>query len=143
MSLINRNPQNTLFPAFSSWIDDVFPENAFKTIKNVSIPAVNITETNDVFKLKVAAPGFKKEEFKLEVQNGMLTISGETKEEKEEKDERYTRQEYAFSSFSRSFAVPENVNGEAITAEYADGVLNVILPKKQADERPSVQIVVK
>jgi HSP20 family protein len=98
MSLVKWNPETSLFPTFSSWMDDFFPDNGFKTaVKGVSIPAVNVTESKDAFKLKVAAPGFKKEDFKLEVQNGYLTISGENKEEKEDKDEKYTRQEYRYS----------------------------------------------
>ncbi len=143
MSLIKWNPDNSMFPAFSSWMDDFFPDNGFKTMKGVSMPAVNVSETKSAFKLKVAAPGFKKEDFKLEVQNGMLMISGETKEEKEEKDEQYTRQEYSFSSFSRSFTLPENVKGDDIAAEYKDGVLKITLPKNKTEDKPTMQISVK
>lgn len=143
MSLVKWNPESSLFPAFSSWLDDFFPENGFKLMKGSSMPAVNIKETKTAFNVDVAAPGFKKEDFKLEVQGGMLMISGETKTEKEEKDERYTRQEYAFSSFSRSFSVPENVIGDNISAEYADGILKITLPKKKVEEKPSLQISVK
>ena len=143
MSLIKWNPESTIFPVFSNWMDDFFPDNGFKTFKGMSMPAVNVSETKNAFKVKVAAPGFKKDDFKLEVQNGLLMISGETKEEKEEKEERYTRQEYAYSTFNRSFSLPENVDGKGIVAEYADGVLKVTLPKMKADEKPAVQIAVK
>jgi HSP20 family protein len=146
MSLIKWSPETSFFPSISNWMDDFFPGNddwPKTSVKGVSIPAVNVTENKDAFKLKVAAPGFRKEDFKLEVQNGCLTISGETKEEKEDKDEKYTRQEYRYSSFSRSFTLPENVKSDGIAAEYADGVLKVKLPKKKAEEKPVTQIAVK
>lgn len=143
MSLVKWNPENNLFPTFSNWMDDFFPGDGNKFNNGVSIPAVNILETKHAFKLKIAAPGFKKDDFKLEVQNGILTISGETKMEKEEKEERYTRQEFSYSTFNRSFTLPENVKSNAIDAKYTDGVLNVTLPKLKTEEKPKVQISVK
>lgn len=147
MSLVKWNPETSFFPtfpSFSSWMDDFFPENNFKSaFKGISVPAVNVKESKDAFKLHVAAPGFKKEDFKLEVNHGYLTISGETKEEKEDKDEAFTRREYSYNSFSRSFSLPENVNGENVEAKYSDGVLKITLPKKKADEKPVKQIAVK
>ena len=94
------------------------------------MPAVNITENKEDYKLSVAAPGLKKDDFKIDVEGNMLTISSEKEDSKEEKDERYTRKEYSYSSFSRSFALPEEVNQEKIEAKYQDGVLKVTLPKK-------------
>ena len=144
MSLVKWNPENSFFPSLSTWMDDFFSENSFRSaMKGVSVPAINVKESKDAFKLHVAAPGFKKEDFKLEVKHGYLTISGESKEEKEDKDETFTRREYAYNSFSRSFSLPENINGEEIDAQYADGVLKVTLPKKKADEKPGKQITVK
>ena len=146
MSLVKWNPETSLFPGFSNWLDDFFPDNGDfpkPSVRGVSIPAVNVTENKDAFKLKVAAPGFRKDDFKLEIHNGYLTISGKSKEEKEDKDEKFTRQEYRYSTFSRTFTLPENIKGEAITAEYTDGVLKVTLPKKTVDEKPVQQITVK
>lgn len=145
MSLVKWNPQSSFFPSISNWMDDFFPESGFKpAAKGFSIPAVNVTENPKAFNLNVAAPGFKKEDFKLEVQNGYLTISGEVQEEKEDKDEKYTRKEFAYSTFSRSFSLPENVNNEDISAQYADGVLKVTLPKKKTEEgKPTKQIAVQ
>ena len=144
MSLVKWNPESSFFPFTSNWMDDFFPENSFKAaMKGVSVPAVNVKESKDAFKLDVAAPGFKKEDFKLEVKNGYLTISGESQEEKEDKDETFTRREYSYNSFSRSFSLPENVNGENVEARYSDGVLKVTLPKKKKDETPVKQIDVK
>jgi len=144
MSLVKWNPETSFFPSISSWVDDFFPENGFKLKMNgISMPAVNVKEGKDAFKINVAAPGFKKEDFKLEVKNGHLTISGEASEEKEDKDETYTRREYSFNTFSRSFSLPENVKGDDIEAKYADGVLNITVPKAKADEKPVKQISVK
>lgn len=144
MSLIRWTPESGLFPSVPNWIDDFFVDDWVKpSVKGVSIPAVNVSENKDAFKLKVAAPGFKKEDFKLEVKNGTLMISGEHKTETEDKEEKFTRQEYAFSAFSRSFTLPDNVNGDNITAQYADGILKVELPKKQTAEKPIQQIAVK
>ena len=98
--------------------------------KSLTVPAVNITENKEDYKLSVAAPGLKKDDFKIDVEGNMLTISREKEARKEEKDERYTRKEYSYSSFSRSFALPEEVNQEKIEAKYQDGVLKVTLPKK-------------
>ena len=146
MALIKWNSDANLLPAISGWLDDFFPDTneMFRpALRGASLPAVNITENNDAFNVKVAAPGFKKEDFKLELHNGYLTISGETKEEKEDQNERYTRQEYRYSSFNRSFTLPENVRAEEIAAEYNDGILKVTLPKKKTEEKPKQQIAVK
>ncbi len=145
MSLIKWNPETPFFPSISNWMEDFFPESGFKpAVKGISIPAVNVTENKNAFKLNVAAPGFKKEDFKLEARNGYLTISGETSDEKEDKDEQFTRREYSFNSFSRSFSLPENIIGDDISAQYTDGVLKVTLPKKKVEEeKPTKQIAIK
>ncbi|MCB0525030.1 MAG: Hsp20/alpha crystallin family protein [Saprospiraceae bacterium] len=143
MSLIKWNPENNFFPSFSNWMDDFFPDNGYKSFNGMSVPAVNILETKKDFKLKIAAPGFKKNDFKLEVQHGLLTISGEMKMEKEEKEERYTRQEFSYSTFRRSFTLPENIKADKIGANYEDGLLTVTLPKVMIEEKPKVQIAVK
>lgn len=144
MSLIKWNPDRSFFPSFTNWMDDFFTDEGFTPkVKGISIPAVNVKETEKAFKLDVAAPGFKKEDFKLEMLNGNLIISGETKEEKEEKGEEFMRREFSFNKFSRSFTLPENVKKEDISAEYKDGVLKIELPKAKAEEKPSKLIAVK
>jgi HSP20 family protein len=124
----------------NDFFSDDWPQPA---VKGLSIPAANITEAPDAFNLKMAAPGYRKEDFKLEIENGNLLISAETKEEKEEKTEKFTRREYSFGSFSRSFALPENVRRDQIAAEYKDGVLTVKLPKFESQEKPKLEIEVK
>jgi HSP20 family protein len=106
--------------------------------KAMNAPAVNITDNKDDYKVSVAAPGLKKNDFKIDVDGNMLTISTEKEENKEEKDARYTRKEYSYSSFRRSFALPEEVNQDKIEASYEDGVLKVVLPKKEETKKLAV-----
>lgn len=98
---------------------------------NTSLPAVNVLETNDEFVIELAAPGMNKNDFKVNFKNNVLTISSERKGEKEEKNENYTRKEFSYQSFQRSFTVSENsVLGEKISANYNNGILNIVLPKR-------------
>ena len=101
-------------------------------------PAVDIAENDKEYRLRVELPGIKKEDLKIEVQNGMLCLSGERKVEKEEKDETYHRIERAYGSFSRSFSLPENVATDKIEAKCQDGVVNVHLPKTEP-KKPDVK----
>ena len=142
MTLIKRNTGiNNSFPAL---LDDFFAKELFdfapsKSFSNFakSTPAVNILETEKEFKIEVAAPGLKKEDIKVELENDLLTISSEVKKETEEKDKdgRYTRREFSYSSFKRSFTVDEDtVDTEKIDAKYENGVLNIVVPKRAAVE---------
>ena len=107
--------------------------------RTMKIPAVNITEQKSEYLVSLAAPGLKKEDFKIAVDGNMLTISSEKEENKEEKDEKYTRKEYNYSSFSRSFTLPEEVNQEKIDAKYEDGVLKISLPRKEEAKKASAK----
>jgi HSP20 family protein len=104
-------------------------------------PAVNIKETPAGFHLEVAAPGLKKEDFKLQVDNKMLTISAKVETSSEEKEENYSRKEFSYSAFERSFKLPETIAIEGIAAKYENGVLFVELPKREeAKEKPVREI---
>jgi len=96
-----------------------------------NVPAVNITEHKNEFLVSLAVPGLKKDDFKIDVDGNMLTISSEKEESKEEKDAKFTRKEYNYSSFSRTFTLPEEINKEKIDAKYEDGVLKISLPRKE------------
>ncbi len=99
---------------------------------NTSLPAVNVRETPDDFIIEMAAPGMKKEDFKISLQNNTLSISSEKEIKKEQNDDKYTRKEFSYQSFQRSFAIPGNtVDAEKIEANYKNGILNVILPKRE------------
>ena len=128
---------------FNKPLLDLFDGGFSSRLKNV--PAVNITERKDDYLVSMAAPGLKKEDFKIDVEGNLLTISSETEEQKEEKEERYTRQEYSYSSFERSFTLPDDINKDKIYAHYKDGVLELILPKKEEAKKmaSSKQIAVK
>jgi HSP20 family protein len=106
--------------------------------RTMNVPAVNITERKDDYMVSLAAPGLKKEDFKINLEVNMLTISSEKEEKNEEKDEKYTRQEYSYSSFERSFTLPDEVNQDKIDAHYEDGVLNLVLPKKEEAKRMAI-----
>lgn len=103
---------------------------------NMTMPAVNIRENKDEFLIDVAAPGMTKEHFKVNYENGRMTISSEKKEEKQEKEEKYNRKEFSYMAFQRTFTIPENlVNGDRIQAKYENGILHITLPKKE-EEKP-------
>jgi len=99
--------------------------------KPLTIPAANVIENKDDYKITLAAPGLKKSDFDIDLQGNLLTISCDKEENKEEKDTRHTRKEYSFTSFSRSFNMPEDVLKEKIGASYDDGLLTLVLPKTE------------
>lgn len=123
------------FPAprvFSDYFEDFFGKNfPFATPSFSQLPPVNISESKEQYVMELAVPGRNKADFKLHVDGNLLEISSEQQEEKVDKEENYTRREFRSSSFVRSFTLPETVNSEKIKAEYNDGILRVVLPKKE------------
>lgn len=119
-----------LFKPWNEWFDG---GNLLNRVMNV--PAVNITESKDEYLVSLAVPGMKKSDFKIDLEGNMLSISSEKEESSEEKDKRFTRKEYSYSSFSRSFSLPEEINQEKIEAKYEDGVLKISLPRKEESKR--------
>jgi len=104
-------------------------------LENKWVPAINVKETKDHFELEIAAPGFDKKDFDVSIENGMLKIQAEKKKEIEKKEDDYTRREFNYNSFYRSFTLPENVNeDEKIDATYKRGILKLVLNKLHADE---------
>jgi HSP20 family protein len=99
--------------------------------QNMNMPAVNIIENKDDFLVSLAVPGMKKDDFNVDVEGNILTISCEKEEKKEEKETRFAGKQYNYSSFSRSFTLPEDINREKIDAHYEEGVLKLSLPKKE------------
>jgi HSP20 family protein len=110
--------------------------------RNNSLPAVNISEDDKNFTVEVAAPGFKKEDFKLNVEDDILTISAETKQENVEggNGKQYSRREYSYSSFTRSFHLPENAKDDSINAKYENGILKIMIPKTKEQQKATKQI---
>ena len=129
---------------WSNWIDDLFNIDTFPSVlsthttNGVTLPKVNVRETKDNYFLDLAVPGLKKENFNINLENDTLTISAEHNTENESKDENYTRKEFSYSSFKRTFTLPELVDEANIRAKYEDGVLTVQLPKREeAKQSPS------
>jgi HSP20 family protein len=129
----------------SGWMDKFFNtplDDLFNYGKAINVPAVNISETEKEYKLSIAAPGLEKKDFKIDAYDDMLTISAEQeREEKEEKNGRYNRREYNYSSWSRSFTLPENCNFSKIDAEYKNGELRVVIPKVEVKEPKKVKSI--
>ncbi|SFD88375.1 heat shock protein Hsp20 [Chitinophaga sp. CF118] len=110
----------------------------------LTVPAVNITDNKNHYEIALAAPGMKKDDFTIDIEGNMLTISSEMEENREERDERFTRREFSYSTFSRSFSLPEGVIKDKIDATYVNGVLRLVLPKTEdAKKQASMHINVK
>ncbi len=142
---------NSPLPSIVRMIDNIFNDEIIKhnrqglTVWNGSMPAVNVKETDDQFELELAAPGMSKADFNIEIDADVLTISSEKKESKEEKEEkkdgRFTRREFHYKAFKRLFNLPETVDSTNIAANYVDGILSVVIPKKEeAKPQPARKI---
>jgi HSP20 family protein len=120
-SLLNEffNPWNDILPSTSRWGN------------MMNAPAVNIKENDNMFTISVAAPGLVKNDFSIKVENNTLSVSCEKETQKDESKDEFTRQEYNYSSFCRTFALPEDVNANNIEASYENGILKLVLPKKE------------
>jgi len=124
----------SLFDDFFKPWNELFDDNRFLNRIN-TMPPVNITENKNFYMVSLAAPGLKKDKIKIDVEGNMLTISSEKEEKIEEKDKKFTRKEYSYSSFSRSFTLPEDVKAESIDAHYENGVLEIKLPRKEETKK--------
>lgn len=127
---IKKSNQN--FPSFfSSFFND---QHFFKEWKELSIPPVNIKETATNYSLEFAAPGMKKEDFKINLTDNILSVSSESQNEEVEESDNYTRKEFSYQTFNRSFSLPETIDLESIDASYNDGLLNINILKKEKEE---------
>ena len=145
MTLVRyQNQLPSLFDKFFNNELEGWNRNNFSDT-NTTLPSVNIKENVDAFKVEVAAPGFEKSDFNIELNNDVLTISSEKQINNEVKeDERVTKKEFSYQSFSRSFTLPELVEDDKITAQYEKGILSITIPKKEeAKPKPIKQIEIK
>ena len=122
----------------SNWLDSWFNDNFFNTSlmphMNATVPAVNVKESATAYTMEVAAPGLKKDMVKMNIdKDGYLNVSIENKDEK--KEEHYLRREFSYSSYSQSYALPEDADQEKISAEVSDGVLKIEIPKTGKEEK--------
>lgn len=137
MTLVRRTRSN--YPVFPSFFDNFLSRDLMDwsnfnySDTETTIPAVNVKEDNDKYLIEVAAPGMKKEDFKIKLENDLLTICSEKKSEKnEEESGKYSRKEFSYQSFQRSFTLPEgHVKREKIAARYNEGILQIELPKRE------------
>jgi HSP20 family protein len=140
MANIERSSGNATRPFFRDFFDaDNFFNSTWMNERN-GYPAVNIAEKDNEYDIELAAPGFKKEDFHVKVNDDVLTISAEAKMENKEEDKEYARREYSYSSFSRSFRLPDNVKDDAINAKYEDGMLKLCLPKSSKNVKATKEI---
>ena len=140
MSLVKRNgsllPTRLLNNFFDNSFLDIpgmfdFDGDFSKLGFAAKVPSVNITENNEEYKIELAAPGLEKKDFKIEVENHMLTISSQKEQQTNEEKDNYRRREFSYQSFSRSFQLPQNTQSDKIDAQYQDGILKLTLPKKE------------
>ncbi len=144
MSLVKRS--NWLSPFTNSFLSEFF--NTDTLLNNdlavfERMPAVNVIETEKSYNMEIAVPGMKKEDFHVEIVNGMLSVSAEKKLEKEEKEKNYTRREFSCESFSRMFSLPDDVKDGNIEAEYKNGILYLVVPKKEIKAVEKRNVLIK
>lgn len=136
--------RNSLFPSvFSDFFenDKFFNSPWAEREFGLTVPAVNIKESDKDYSIEFAAPGYNKDEFSIKLEGSALTVSAENKEEKSENTDKFTRREFSYSSFSRSFELPRLADAEKIDATYKDGILKLIVLKRQGgNERTKKEI---
>jgi HSP20 family protein len=143
MTLMRFSNQHPLFDRFFE--NDLFDwSNRNYSNTSTTLPSVNIKESNEDFEVEVAAPGFSKNDFKVELNHDLLTISSEKQIENETKEgQQFSLREFSYQSFSRSFTLPNSADSEKIRAKYEDGILRIIIPKKEeAKPKPARQIAI-
>lgn len=124
-------------------LTDFFNDDWFNKRFESWAPAINVAENDLNYEIELAAPGIKKEDFDVSVENQMLTIVGKTEKEKEEKDKNYTRKEFSSQSFQRRFPIPDNVDPNMIEAKHEDGILRVTLHKRNPETSPKKGVEIK
>ncbi|GEO08567.1 Hsp20/alpha crystallin family protein [Segetibacter aerophilus] len=147
MTLAKRN--GNLINSLPGLFDDFFTRDLFDwnnsnfSMAGTTVPAVNVKETAETFEVEMAAPGMKKEDFKVELNNNVLTISSELKHENQDKDgERWTRKEFSYQTFQRSFQLSrEAVDADNIQAKYENGVLHLIIPKREEVKQKPARLI--
>ncbi len=144
MSIVRfSNQYPSVFDRF--FANDLFDwSNRNYSETDTTLPSVNIKESTDEFEVELAAPGFEKKDFNIELNHDLLTISSEKKVENETKEgQQFARREFSYQSFSRSFTLPNTADGDKIKARYENGILRVSIPKKEeAKPKPAKQIAI-
>jgi len=140
MSIVRYNSNDFVPATFSSLVDRLFNDSLARSGGSMFVPRVDIIENTDSYEIQFAAPGLAKDDFKIELNDNQLTVSGERKFSNEKKEKNYRSIETQYGTFSRSFSLPENVDGTKINAKYNNGILELVIPK---DEKKVLKQTIK
>ncbi len=127
----NKKTDNALLPGFNDVFESIFNDTFFNDRMVTRVPAVNISESENNYQVELAAPGLKKEDFKLNLERNVLSISVEQSASHQDNQKNYSKREYSYSSFVRSFTLPESADESQINAAYTDGVLRIDIAKRE------------
>lgn len=139
----DTNKKNGLMPGFSDVFDSIFNDTFFSDRLVTRVPAANISESQNHYHVELAAPGLKKEDFKLNLERNVLNISVEQTEQDNQQERNFNKREFSYTSFVRSFTLPDSAEENGIEAKYQDGVLCIDIPKKEEAKMQSRQIEIK
>lgn len=139
----NGQKNQSVNPFFNDVFESIFNDSFLSDKLATRVPAVNIAETDSEFHIELAVPGLKKEDFKVNLEKNVLSISVEKKTENVDEGKRYTKKEYSYNSFVRSFTLPDTVDHAKIDAEYTDGILKLNVAKKEEAKIQSREIAIK
>lgn len=146
MTLVKFNKSNqgsVTNPWVGNLFDSLFNDSFVSDRLTSRVPAVNIAENKDAYEIELAAPGLSKEDFRINVENDVLTISAEKKSEAVDENKRYSKREYSYTSFARSFTLPDSIDHARINANYKEGVLHITIGKKEEAKAVAHLIEVK
>nr|WP_245141031.1 Hsp20/alpha crystallin family protein [Chryseobacterium daecheongense] len=145
---MNLAKRNWNFPLIPSMFEDMFNRELLNWGNNnysstsTTVPSVNIKETGDAYEVEVAAPGMEKNDFKVTLDGNLLTISSSKEDQREEQNDNYTRREFSYQSFQRSFQLPKDVvDQENINARYENGLLRLTIPKKEEAKKKEPRLI--
>ncbi|RKS98060.1 Hsp20/alpha crystallin family protein [Chryseobacterium defluvii] len=145
---MNLAKRNWNFPLIPSMFEDMFNRellnwgNSNYSSTSTTVPSVNIKETGDAYEVEVAAPGMEKNDFKVTLDGNLLTISSSKEDQREEKNDNYTRREFSYQSFQRSFQLPKDVvDQDNINARYDNGLLRLTIPKKEEAKKKEPRLI--
>jgi HSP20 family protein len=143
LKFANGHKNNALNPLFTDVFDSILNDKYFGGSAVSKTPAVNIAETENSFEIELAAPGLKKEDFKISLEKDLLSVSAEKKTENLDENKKYSKREYSYDAFTRTFNLPDSVDYNNIVAEYTDGILNINIAKKEEAKIQTREIAIK
>jgi len=144
MTLVKFNAdqkrKNGLMPGFTDVFDSIFNDTFLSDRMVARVPAVNVSETNSDYQIELAAPGLTKDDFKLKLERDVLSISVEQSQQNQQQERNYTKREYSYNSFVRSFTLPDSADENGVEAKYEEGILRISIPKREDAKTTSRQI---